>query len=268
MVLAPLFVLLAQDHRVLAVDRPGHGLSRRQRLEAAPRRQAELIREGLQQLGVERPVLVGHSAGGLVALAWAAAWPESVSGLVLVSPMVRPEFRWIEHTLFAPRATLWSGPLASEAAERTTDPAMLAALRRAMFAPQGIPELWKANFPEDLVLDAMVENGEDAAVMLTPYGLIDLRRVTVPVTLLYGGEDRVVDPRRHAIPAAAVLPDARLERLVGLGHMAHHFAGEEIARAVERIVEAEPSSARNPYRVAAATGGEGVNGRPTENRPS
>ena len=235
MVLSPLFLRLAQGSRALAVDRPGHGLSRRQRFEAAPARQAELIREGLAQLGVERPLLLGHSFGGMVALAWAATWPEDVAGLVLVSPMARPEFRWIEHTLFGPRATPLTGPLFSEAAQRTTDPALLAVLRRTMFAPQPVPERWKASFPERLVLETMVAEGEDAAALLSPAGVIDLARVAAPVALLYGGEDRVVDPRRHAIPASAALPHVTVERLPGLGHMAHHFAVDEIARAVERV---------------------------------
>jgi len=236
MVLSPLFAALAQRFRVIAVDRPGHGLSRRERLEAAPQRQAALIREGLSQLGgAERPVLLGHSFGGLVALAWAAAWPDGVAGLVLVGPIVRPEFRFMEHALFAPRATPLAGPWASELAQRTTDPAMLAVVERAMFAPQPIPERRAREFPHGLVLESLVANGEDAAALLSPAGVIDLTRVRTPTAMLYGGEDRVVDPRRHAIPASAALPHASVQRLPGLGHMAHHFAVEEITAAVEQI---------------------------------
>jgi pimeloyl-ACP methyl ester carboxylesterase len=235
MVLSPLFPLLAQRFRVLAVDRPGHGLSRRERFEGAPARQAELIRAGLAQLGVERPLVLGHSAGGLIALSWAAAWPDALAGLVLVGPIVRPEFRWLEHTLLAPRATPVAGPWASEVAQRTVDSSLLPVIQRAMFAPQPIPERWKREFPHQLVLESLVANGEDAAGLLSPAGVIDLRRVSVPVAMLYGGEDRVVDPRRHAIPASAALPHATTQRLPGLGHMAHHFASEEIAAAVERL---------------------------------
>jgi pimeloyl-ACP methyl ester carboxylesterase len=226
---------LARSHRVLAVDRPGHGLSGRARFEAAPQRQAELIRDGLAELGVERPLVFGHSAGGWVALAWAAAWPDSVAGLILVGPIVYPELRPMEHLLLAPRAAPLGGPVLSEAATDTVDPAMLEALQKAMFAPQPVPEHWKRGFPDELVLDAMVANGEDAMALLSPFALIDLSRIAAPAEILYGTLDRVVDPRRHAIPLSAQLRSARLTRLPGLGHMAHHFAAEEIAAAVARL---------------------------------
>jgi len=229
---------LAARYRVLAVDRPGHGLSRRARFEAGPRRQAELIREGLSDLGVERPVVLGHSAGGWVALAWAAMRPDAVAGLVLVGPIVYPEVRALEHFVLAPRAAPFGGPVLSEAANETVDPAMLKALQKAMFSPQPVPERWERSFPGELVLDAMTANGEDAAALLSPFSLIDFSRITAPVELLYGDDDRVVDPRRHAIPLSAQLRSARVTRLPGLGHMAHQFAVDEVVAAVERAAEA------------------------------
>ena len=48
-------------------------------------RQAALIRGALARIGIERPLLVGHSYGGSVALAWAVDAPETVSGLVLLA---------------------------------------------------------------------------------------------------------------------------------------------------------------------------------------
>jgi pimeloyl-ACP methyl ester carboxylesterase len=225
---------LAERWRVLAVDRPGHGLSRRARFEGAPQRQAALIREGLTQLGVERPLVLGHSAGGWVALAWAALWPAEVAGLVLVGPMAYPEIRPIEHGLFAPRAMPVVGPMLSEAANTSVDPAMLKTVQKAMFAPQPVPERWEG-FPDDLVLGAMTENGEDAAALLSPAALIDYRAITAPVEILYGTLDRVVDPRRHAIPLAAQLRSCRTTRLPGLGHMAHQFAIDEVVAAVGRV---------------------------------
>jgi pimeloyl-ACP methyl ester carboxylesterase len=194
MLLGPMEALSAR-YRVLAVDRPGHGLSRRDRFEAAPRRQAELIREGLDELEVLRPILVGHSFGGMISLAWAAAWPQDVAGLVLVSAIVRPEIRPFEHMVLAPRATPGAGPLFSEAAQETTDPELLKALRKAMYAPQAVPERWTRSFPEDLVLDSMVANGEDAAALLTPSALIDIPRIAAPAHILYGGEDPGGGPR-------------------------------------------------------------------------
>jgi pimeloyl-ACP methyl ester carboxylesterase len=242
MLLGP-FERLSREYRVLAVDRPGHGLSRRDRFEAAPRRQAELIREGLSEMDVERPLLVGHSFGGMVALAWAAAWPGEVAGLVLVGPMMRPEFRLMEHLLLAPRATPGAGPLLNAASQESLDPALLKTLQKTMFLPQPVPERWERGFPDELVLDSMVAEGEDAAALLTPSALIDIPRIAAPAHILYGGEDRVVDPRRHAIPLNALLRNSRLQRLPGLGHMAHHFAIEEVAAAVDGLAAAQTRAA-------------------------
>ena len=56
--------------RLIAVDRPGHGMSRRPRFEGSLERQARQLHDGLKALGVQRPILVGHSLGGGVALAY------------------------------------------------------------------------------------------------------------------------------------------------------------------------------------------------------
>ena len=237
MLLGP-FDPLAKAHRVVAIDRPGHGSSRRERFEAAPRRQAELIRAGLLRLGVERPVLVGHSFGGMVSLAYAAAFPQDVAGLVLLAPLGFPEFRPAEHLFLAPRALPLSGPLLSQAARPTIDPALLRTIQRTMFAPQDIPPHWDAAFPHDLVLRPaeMVANGEDAATLLTPASLIDLAAIRAPVHVVTGTSDRIVNPSLHALPLARRLPDARLTRLDGLGHMAHHFAPDAVMTAVEDVL--------------------------------
>jgi pimeloyl-ACP methyl ester carboxylesterase len=77
---------IARSNTVIAVDRPGNGLSGLpdrggERLDV----QAALLRGALEQLGVGRVTLVGHSYGGSVALAWALDAPESLDGLVLLA---------------------------------------------------------------------------------------------------------------------------------------------------------------------------------------
>ncbi|MDP9414515.1 MAG: alpha/beta hydrolase, partial [Pseudomonadota bacterium] len=84
--LTGIFQSLSRLGRTIAVDRPGHGLSRRPRGRGAPRAQAAQIHDGLRALGVERPVLVAHSLGGLVALGYAEQYPDALSHLVLIGP--------------------------------------------------------------------------------------------------------------------------------------------------------------------------------------
>jgi pimeloyl-ACP methyl ester carboxylesterase len=89
------FDAFARRFRVTAVDRPGHGASSRPRFSGTPRDQARQIAEGLDRLGVGRTIVVGHSMGGLVALALAERFPERVAALVLVAPIrFRRRGRW------------------------------------------------------------------------------------------------------------------------------------------------------------------------------
>jgi len=81
---------LAGLGRLVVVDRPGHGLSRRPRYRPSPRLQAEQIRDGLSRIGAGRPLLVAHSLGAMVALAYAEQFPDAIAGLVLVAPLAFP----------------------------------------------------------------------------------------------------------------------------------------------------------------------------------
>ena len=88
---ANVFDSLAMHYRAIAIDRPGHGHSGRpSEAGTTPREQARLVHGLLQQLGVERPVLVGHSWGGGLALIYAEQYPQDVAGLVLVGTRAYP----------------------------------------------------------------------------------------------------------------------------------------------------------------------------------
>src|ERR1700761_1114251 len=95
MVLA-LFPALSSRRRVTAFDRPGHGLSGRAGWTGTPWRQAEALHHAAVALGLDRPVVVGHSFGATVALAYRLQFPADTAGVVAVSPIAAPEVR-LEH---------------------------------------------------------------------------------------------------------------------------------------------------------------------------
>lgn len=73
--------------RAIALNLRGHGLSLPPANgDYAIGSMAQDIQMALDQLGVERCILVGHSMGGSVAGAFAGAYPERVAGLLLVDP--------------------------------------------------------------------------------------------------------------------------------------------------------------------------------------
>ncbi|PYS82008.1 MAG: hypothetical protein DMF67_14410 [Acidobacteria bacterium] len=83
---AVLETLDAGEFRALAFDRPGHGFSERPPQDGAMSTQARLLRGALASLGVRKPLLVGHSWGGTLALAYALQFADEVSALVLLAP--------------------------------------------------------------------------------------------------------------------------------------------------------------------------------------
>ncbi|WP_225409033.1 alpha/beta fold hydrolase [Stigmatella hybrida] len=108
-----------QGYRVVAVDLPGYGKSDKPAtfpytMEAM----ADAVRELVQTLGVERPILVGHSMGGQTALSYAIRYPEEPAALVLTSPAGFEKFsdkekRWFRRSLTSafikssPEYNLW-----------------------------------------------------------------------------------------------------------------------------------------------------------------
>jgi pimeloyl-ACP methyl ester carboxylesterase len=221
---------------VSVIDRPGHAHSRRPRF-STPRDQADQIAHGLAQSGVARATVAAHSFGCLVALALAERHPDLVSELVLVSPLAFPEPRLIEHSILAPRSLPILGPLFSRFAEFTQlDTPMVDLLHHVMFAPAPVPAAWKATYPYSLVLSSntMVAEAEDSASMLpmSPPGIIDMRKITIPTQVLTGTSDRVVEDERQAKALARLLPHGRLVEVEGAGHMLHHSHPELVIRAL------------------------------------
>jgi pimeloyl-ACP methyl ester carboxylesterase len=205
--------LLAPGRRLIAVDRPGFGRSGRDRFSGAGIfAQARGLWRGLDQLGVERPIIVGHSFGASVAVAMAVLRPAAVAGVVALAPLVIPEWR-LEHLIFGPRAWPGSGDLLAATA-----------------------------FPFDLAGEAAatMRIGEDC-LAVGPELLALLARVgalDVPLEILGGDSDLVVNNTLHGRLLAALAPRARFSPLPGVGHMIHHAAPEVVAAAVERLERA------------------------------
>ena len=239
---SPVHKALAKKHRVTVLDRPGHGLSRRPRF-ATPRDQADQIAAAMAELDIGRAVFAAHSYGALVALALAERHPKLVAELVLIAPLAFPEPRLIEHSMLAPRAAPFFGPLFSRFAEFTQmDRPMVDLLHQVMFGPAPVPAHWKETYPYEHILtaEAMVSEGEDSASMMpmAPAGTIDMRKIKVPTQVLTGTSDRVVEDERQAKALARQLPQGSLTEVEGAGHMLHHSHADLVIGAVQRAFAA------------------------------
>src|SRR5438874_4222019 len=87
----PLGEMLARNHRVILIDRPGHGWSTRARREdSTPQIQARMIDEALGKLGVARAIVLVHSWSGALGARLALDHPNRVAGLVMLAPVTHP----------------------------------------------------------------------------------------------------------------------------------------------------------------------------------
>ena len=88
----PLMEEFGDGFRLIAMDRPGSGYSTRATgLDGRLSEQAGIVIRFIEELGLEKPLLVGHSLGGAIALAVALDHPEAISGLALISPLTHFE---------------------------------------------------------------------------------------------------------------------------------------------------------------------------------
>jgi pimeloyl-ACP methyl ester carboxylesterase len=231
---------LLKTHRVIIFDRPGFGHSNRPRGPAwTAIRQAELLHRALKQIGVYRPIVVGHSWGTLVALSLAVRHPTDTAGLVLISGYyfwtLRPDV-----LLVAPGAM----PIIGDVLRYTVSPVlgwlMMPLLKRAMFSPAPPAPRFSAEYSDAMALrpSQIRATSEDGALMIP--SALDLRgsyeHLSMPVVILAGEGDKVVF-QRNARRLHACIPGSNLQIVDGVGHMVHHCVPGRVAEAVKLIAQ-------------------------------
>jgi pimeloyl-ACP methyl ester carboxylesterase len=231
---------LAGSHQVVAFDRPGFGHSNRPRDRLwTPTAQADLLRTALKGLGIRRPVLVGHSMGTMVALAMALQQPDEFAGLVLVGGYYYPSLR-VDALVTAPVALPVLGDAMRYTVTAVSARLMLNRMVQAMFSPLPVPpDFWSAVPRERMVHPGQLRaNAEDAAFMMPEARSLSKQYsgLRVPVTLIAGAQDKVVDPKAHSQRLHEALAQSRFERVPDAGHMSHHAAPDLVASAVQTLV--------------------------------
>jgi pimeloyl-ACP methyl ester carboxylesterase len=230
---------LASRHHIIAFDRPGHGLSARPRGQTSLWTQAESIRDAAKKIGLTRPVLVGHSYGAAVAMAYAINHLNEIAGVVAISPIAFPEPR-LEHFLFGPRGLPFVGEALAATLGPLQDGLTLPLLWEAMFWPQRMPQHYRERFPFDRVRPQrrIQAEGEDSLALMPDLTRSALQYSTCEarVHVLASDIDLVTNPDLHGRRLARRLPNATLTIRHGLGHMLHHFAQDDVVRLVDDLI--------------------------------
>ncbi len=238
---------LASRYRVILFDRPGLGwtdvlpanLGAWNASAASPQEQAAILQQAADQLGVTNPVVLGHSYGGAVALAWGLARPSQTPGLVLVSAVSEPwpgDLGWqYKLTGSAIGSALVIPMITAFLPEK-----LVAASVDAIFAPQPTPQGYARHIGADLSLrrGSMRANAQQVNSLLPHIKemvpLYDL--LTMPIEVVHGTIDNIVPLEIHAQVLMPQLPDAKLTTLPGIGHMPHHVDGGSVIDAIDRAM--------------------------------
>jgi pimeloyl-ACP methyl ester carboxylesterase len=229
---------LKPRHRVILIDRPGHGWSERSTDIASPGQQAAMVAEALERLDVGRAVVVAHSFAGAVATALALEDPGRVAGLVLLAPVLYPWKTGIAW-YYSLAATPILGPLFAHTLAVPAGAVLIGPAVGTVFAPQDAPADYADRAAIALVLrpQTFLANARDVAGLhafvtrQAPF----YNRIKAPTVIITGDRDTVVSPDIHARALAAKLPNSKLVVLDGIGHMPHHVAPDRVIAAIDEV---------------------------------
>jgi pimeloyl-ACP methyl ester carboxylesterase len=236
----PLGDMLARNHRVILIDRPGHGWSTRARtIDSTPAIQAAMIDEALQKLGVGPAIVVVHSWSGALGARMALDYPGRVAGLVMLAPVAYPwpgGVGWYNKAVTTPVI----GPLLAYTITLPLGLFLTEPGARGVFLPQIMPDGFVSDTATPLLLRprAFLANARDLVTLKAAVAEQAPRYpdIKAPAVVISGEIDKTVSPNRHSRPFAKAVPNAKLIMLSDVGHMVQNAAPELVISEIEAMI--------------------------------
>jgi len=236
----PLGEMLAGKHRVILIDRPGHGWSPRAREDdSTPAIQGQMIEEALEKLGVGRAILVVHSWAGALGARMALDYPARVAGLMMLAPVAYP---WPGGVGWYNELVTWPviGPLLANTVTLPLGYFFAEPGVRNVFLPQTMPD----NFVHETATPLLLRPREFLA---NARDLVTLKEavkeqapryaeIKAPTVVISGDVDKTVSTNIHSRPFAAAVRDAKLIVLQGVGHMVQNAAPDLVIAEIEAMI--------------------------------
>jgi pimeloyl-ACP methyl ester carboxylesterase len=238
----PLLAPLAERHRVIVPDLPGHGESDKPRREYTPRFYAGVVRHLMDAVGVERAGVIGNSLGGRIALELALRSPGRVAGLALLDPSV-PGLRWRYVMGFTRVFPTEIGAIPFPLRERW----MEIMIRRLFARPDRLPYQGYSAAASEFI--RIYRNPVARMAFFSTLRHIvterpdsffaSLRRIKQPALVIFGDQDRLV-PARLGVRLAQHLPNSELVVLPDVGHVPQFEATDETLELLTSFLERIP----------------------------
>ena len=243
----PLGDLLARKHRVILIDRPGHGWSMREReTDSTPDVQARMIAEALEKLQVGPVILVVHSLAGALGARMALDHADCLAGLVMLAPVTHPwrgGVGWYNEAVTTPVI----GPLLAYTVTLPLGVVLAKPSARNVFLPQAMPDNFVSATSTLLLLRPreFVANAYDLVTLKAAVTAQAPRygEIRMPVTVISGDVDKTVSTNIHSRPFTATVPHAKLIVLEGVGHMVQNAVPDLVAAEIEAMIAKVSTSA-------------------------
>jgi pimeloyl-ACP methyl ester carboxylesterase len=246
-----LFENLTDDYTVTAFDRPGLGYTDRvpdiptgpfATQGDSPQAQAKMLREAAGKLGINDPIVAGHSFGGTVAIAWAVAGldldvPHNARAITSFAGVAMP---WPGDlgTYYTVNGSALGGAFVIPIISSFATDAQIEKAIVGVFAPQPAPAGYGEHVGARLTLrpDNFRANVRQVNTLYPNVVALKTRypELTLPIEILHGTADTTVPIDVHAREIVKIVPSVRVRELEGIGHMPHHIAPIEAVDAIAR----------------------------------
>lgn len=245
---------LAQGRVVTAPDRLGHGFSDRRRPDGYRLDvQAEAIRDVADHYGWEKPIILGQSFGGAVALRYAMDFPDRLAGLVLVAPVshswrggvawynrvgINPIYGWFFRRTFIPLYGRFGSQNGAAAALRDS--------------PKVNQYHTLSRVPLTFRPTKFGYNAEDIVRLYAQLHAMERRygEITVPTEIVSGSHDMSVITSMHSGGLEREMPNANLTVVERGGHALHHSHPQAVLDALARLDTRLASANTSPLQGA------------------
>ena len=223
------YVLSYMHHlRVITIDLPGHGQTETFSETHSMDFMARMVKTVLDEAGVDHCVMIGHSMGGYVALAFAEKHPYLLRGLGLINSHALPDSEEHRH---------WRQAICEQVKEN-----------RASYIVNFVPTLFddhnRAGLSQDIkdLQDQCLETRSESIIaaqngmMNRPSRIDVLRQLEVPILFIYGKNDNRI-PLELAISQAMIPHHAEILILDNVGHMAFIEEREYVKPRIKNFVD-------------------------------